>query len=94
MAKRKEIDEEIKTLKTKVQDGKVIIGTQEVLHAIKNKAVGTVYMAKNCPAKVREDLSYYANLAGVTCIELEFTNEELGVFCKKNFFISVLGTTA
>ncbi len=94
MAKRKEIDDEIKNLKTKVQDGKAVIGTQEVLHALKNKTIGTVYIAKNCPAKARDDLMYYANLAGITCIELEYTNEELGILCKKNFFISVLGTNA
>ena len=34
-----------------------------------------------------------SKLAGVEITQLELDNEELGVFCRKNFFISVLGVS-
>ena len=91
MAKKKELSEEIKLLKTKVQEGKVIIGADRVLKNLSAKKFNKVFLASNCPPKVRGDVLSYAKLAGTPVIELSQSNEELGVVCKKNFFISVLG---
>lgn len=93
MAKAAELSKEVKELKVKVQEGKVIIGTERVLKAIKKKALTCVYLAKNCPAKLKEDVDYYAKMVKIKVVNVEYTNEEFGVFCKKNFFVSVLGTT-
>jgi len=93
MAKAAELSKEVKELKDRVQEGKAIIGTERVLKALKKKALISVYLAKNCPAKLKEDVEYYAKLAKIKVVNVEYTNEELGIFCKKNFFVSVLGTT-
>ena len=92
MAKKKEIKEEIKELKDKVQTGKAIIGTDRVLKALKAKKLTKIFLAKNCPQKTKEDLLYYADLAGVKVDNLDLDNEELGIVCKKNFFVVVVGT--
>lgn len=92
MAKKKETNVETKELKTKVQEGKAIIGTDRVLKNLKSKQIQTVYLASNCPDKIKDDVKYYAELAGTPIITLDYDNEELGVFCKKNFLVSVLGT--
>lgn len=85
------MEESLKLIKIKVQEGKAIIGSASVLKNLKSKNLKRVFLAKNCPADLREDIGHYAQLAGVPVISLEQTNEELGVLCKKNFFISVVG---
>ena len=84
--------EEMKQFQVKIQEGKVIIGIDRVLKALKDKKLHAVFIAKNCPATIKKDLSYYAKLVQVPIIELEMGNEELGIFCKKNYFVSVVGT--
>lgn len=86
------LEKEMKDLKTKLQDGKAVIGKERVLKLLRAKSLGKVYLASNCPKDLKADLLYYAKLAKVPVVELELDNEELGLFCKKNFFIAVLGT--
>ncbi len=85
------IEDELKQLRTKVQDDKLLVGKEVVLKALKSKKLQKVYMASNCPAKLKEDVEYYAKLAEVPIIALTQNNEELGVFCKKNYFVAVVG---
>ncbi len=91
MAKKKETAEYLKQLKSKVQAGEAIIGTERVMKALKEGRIQTVYVASNCPATVKGNLLQYAGLSGAEVLDLEMTNEELGVFCKKNFFIVLVG---
>ena len=93
MAKEKGMDEELKKVKAEVQDGKAVIGKEGVIKAIKSKSLAKVFAASNCPQDVKKDVKHYAQLAGVPFSELGISNEELGVLCKKNYFISVLGIT-
>jgi len=93
MAKKSEINEEIKQLKSKVQDGKAIIGTDRVVKGIKSGIVKKVFLANNCPDEVKTDVVQFAKIANIPIETLPYDNEELGVFCKKNFFVSVLATT-
>ena len=92
MAKKVEVSKELKELKTKLQENKVIIGTDRVLKGLKSKSLSKVFLASNAPEKIREDVQYYAKLAETSVLELDLDNEELGLFCKKNFMIVVLGT--
>lgn len=82
------------TLIGKVQEGKAVLGTDRVLKLLKAKKLGSIILAKNCPAKSKADLEYYAKLAQVPVTQVEQTNEELGIICKKNFFVSVAGILA
>jgi len=91
MAKKKELDSELKELRGDIQAEKVVIGTERVVKLLKSKKLQKVFMAKNCPEKTVEDIKYYAKLAETPIVELGMDNEELGIFCKKNFFISILG---
>ena len=86
------IDEkEAKSLKAEVLSGKAVIGKESVLKQLKNKKLTKVYLASNCPGQLKSDLEHYAKLAGTKLIALNQDNEELGILCKKNFFVSVLG---
>ncbi len=87
------LEKEMKDLKAKVQDGKAVIGKEQVLKQLRTKSLSKGYLASNCPKDLRADVTHYAQLTKTPVVELEFNNEELGLFCKKNFFIAVLGTT-
>lgn len=82
------------TLITKVQEGKAVLGTDRVLKLLKARKLSSIIIAKNCPAKSKADIEYYAKLAQVPVTQAEQTNEELGIICKKNFFVSVAGILA
>jgi len=90
MAQEKELGQEFKDLRVKIQEKKVVIGAEKVLKELKAKRVQKVYLASNCPAKLHEDVKYYASVAEIPVVDMAYSNEELGVFCKKNFFVSVL----
>lgn len=85
-------EQEINELKKEIQNQQVVVGSERVLKLLQGKGLKKIYLAKNCPAKLHQDVEQRAKLAGVPLIELPQTNEELGVLCKKNFFVSVLGT--
>ena len=91
MAKKKEINEEIKLLKAKVQEDKAIIGTDRVVKELRKKSLSKVFLSSNCPDNTKSDIQHYADLVKVPVVQLDLNNEELGVVCKKEFFISVLG---
>jgi len=89
-----QIEKELKDLKQKLVDGKTIIGAEQVLKSLKSNGLTQVFVASNCPTNIINDISYYSKLSQVPVISLKFSNEELGVFCKKNFFVSVIGIRA
>jgi ribosomal protein L30E len=91
MVTSKITDEEIKTLKTRITEKKMVIGTDCILKGIKKSILTKIYLASNCPIKVKEDISYYARLASIPVIKLELNNEEIGIMCKKNFLVSAIG---
>jgi len=81
-----DIDDIKKLLKSK----NLIVGTGRTIRYLKTGKLSKVYLSSNCPAEIKEDVAYYGGLSGTTVIELEQTNEEIGVLCKKPFLISVL----
>lgn len=87
------IETHMKDLKAKLQEGKVIVGKERVLKHLREKSLAKVFLASNCPKDLKEDLVNFAKLVKVPVVELTLNNEELGLFCKKNFFIAVLATT-
>lgn len=91
-AKRTEDAKEVKELKDKIQANKIIIGSERVLKAVRNKYLEKVFLASNCPQKEKEEFKRYSALAGIPLVELTLNSEELGLLCKKSFFILTLGT--
>ncbi|MBT4935956.1 50S ribosomal protein L30 [Candidatus Woesearchaeota archaeon] len=88
---KKDVDEQTKEIKKQLQEGKVQVGTESVIKGLKKGTLSKVFVAKNCPENVKSDIQHYVQLGNVELVELTMTNEELGVLCKKNFFVSVLG---
>ena len=91
MAKKKEISPEIQDLKKEFEEKRVVLGTKQSLKSLKDGLLSKVYLAKNCPSDVKDDVVYNAGLVNVPVVALKLDNEEIGSLCKKQFFISVLG---
>ncbi|MBW2996173.1 ribosomal L7Ae/L30e/S12e/Gadd45 family protein [Candidatus Woesearchaeota archaeon] len=81
----------IDDIKKVVKEGKIVIGTNNVLKNLKSGKLSKVFITSNCPADVKESVNHYAELAKVDVVQLKQPNSELGVVCKKPFSISLLG---
>lgn len=75
-------------LREDLKKGKVIFGLQNTMKKLKKGEAKKVYISFNCPDK--EGIMRQAKLTGVELIQLEETNNQLGVICKKPYAISVL----
>lgn len=80
------IEELRKDLKTK----KPVFGSDKAIKELKTGKLNKIYLSSNCREDVKRDITHYAKLSDVKVIELEETNEDLGVICKKPFNISVI----
>ncbi len=94
MATKQEAIKQIQEIKELVSKGNAIIGRKSVLSSLKNGTVKQIFLAKNIPKELEEDAKYYAKISGIEVTKLEQDNEELGILCKKNFFIAIIGVAA
>ena len=76
-----------KNLKTK----KLVIGTTETIKNLKLGKLEKVFVTANCPDTIKKDIAHYSSITGCEVAQLDIPNEELGIICKKQFAISVLG---
>lgn len=72
-------------------DKRLVLGTGRALKLVRQGKLAKMYLSSNCPPGVKSDLQKFCGLAGIECQELVVSNEELGVWCKKPFAISVVG---
>jgi len=72
---------------------KLVIGTKQVVAGLRASSVARVFVASNCEKKTRATLDYYGKLEGIDVVVLDVPSDELGVVCKKQFAISVLGVS-
>ena len=78
-------------LKDAIQDKNLIIGTGRIIKSLRAGKLKKVFLSKNCPLGIKNDIRHYAKLGKIDIFELSISNEEIGVMCKKPFSISVLG---
>jgi len=91
MAKKKELNVDLVDLKKNVTEGMAVIGKEMVLKSLRNDTLAKVYLAENCPDELLGDITHYCNILKVPVIKLDVNNEKIGLLCKKQHFISVLG---
>jgi len=73
-----------------IRDKKVYYGADITLKMIKTGSAHEVFVASNCPERIKRDLRRNCQIANTKLNELEENNEELGNICKKPFSVSVL----
>lgn len=80
----------MKELKDTVKDKELIFGAKQTVKLLKLGKAKKVFVAKDCPIDIKEDVLKFANLAGTKVFETDITSQEIGSICKKAFSINVL----
>ena len=78
-------------LKKLAKEDRLFIGRDQTIKNLKTGNVSKVFLASNCPEETREDVERYANLSNAEVEQLKTPNDELGIMCRKHFFVSVIG---
>lgn len=68
---------------------KLVFGAERNLKLLKDERLKRIYLASNCKDDVKKNIKHYGKNTEI--IELENTNNEIGIVCKKPFSISVIG---
>jgi len=80
----------ISELKTALNEKTLTIGTERTLKKLRNSEAKVVLLASNCPERTRKDVEHYAKLSNARVVNLDISNADVGIACKKQFYISVL----
>jgi len=81
----------VEDIKDAMAKKKLVVGTDRTIKNIKLGKESKVFISKNCPKDVKDDLERYSKISKVEVSMLEMSNEELSIICKKPYSISVLG---
>jgi len=73
-----------------METGKIILGTDKSLKALKSGEAKLIIYAANCNKESKEDLDYYSNLGTVQTLEYKGTGVDLGMVCGKPFVVSMI----
>lgn len=79
-----------KEIRQVVDTGKVTIGTDKSLKAIKLGRAKLIIVASNCTPEVLVDVKHYAGLANIPVHVFDGDSVELGLACGKLFLVNVL----
>ncbi len=78
-------------LKKWTTEKKVVLGTLRTLKLLKQGKIAKLFVSKNIPLTVKKDLQRNAKASKAEVLELDITNEQIGLALKKPFMISVIG---
>lgn len=79
-----------KELSRAMLTGKVILGADRSLKAVKRGEAKMILLASNCPEEVAEDFMHYSKIAGIKVVRLKKNSRELGIVCGVPFTVSVV----
>ncbi|MBU0758584.1 MAG: ribosomal L7Ae/L30e/S12e/Gadd45 family protein [Nanoarchaeota archaeon] len=81
----------IEEIKKFIKDNSLILGTERTVKELRKGNLSKVFISKNAPQEVIDDVHKYAGLQNIPIVVLDKTNDELGIVCKKPFSISFMG---
>lgn len=88
MATKADIIAEIKKAD---KEKKLLVGENSALKGMRAGKLAKIVLASNFNPRVRADIESYSKAGGCPVQELSISNDELGVVCKRQFAISILG---
>jgi ribosomal protein L30E len=89
MAKKKlAVDEQVEEIKELLPSGRLTIGTDTTMKALRAGKLEKLFVSKNAPEEILSDIE---DIGGAETVRLNLVNTELGTVCKKPFVISILG---
>ncbi len=77
-------------IRVAVDTGKVILGSNKSIQAIKLGNGELVVMAANAPKNLKEDIEVYSKLSEIPVHIFDGSSVDLGSICGKPFTVSVL----
>ncbi|MBQ6220604.1 MAG: 50S ribosomal protein L30e [Methanosphaera sp.] len=77
-------------IRVAVDTGKVILGSNKSIQAIKLGNGELVVLAANAPKTLKEDIEVYSKLSEIPVHVFDGSSVELGSICGKPFTVSVL----
>lgn len=86
--------EAVEDLRKLLTADKLVFGNEDVLKLLRKGKLQKVVVASNCNGSIKDDFSRYCEMAGVECLEIAQSSDEVGVLCRKPFAISVIGVLA
>jgi len=81
----------IDLIKKNLKTDKLVFGTKRTMKFMKLGKLKKVLYTTNTPADVVEDIDHYSKITEIEVERLDVPNDELGIICKKQFSISVVG---
>ena len=70
---------------------KLVIGLETTMNALKNNNLEYVFVASNAPQNMIDDLEHNSGIAETLISQVKVNSEDLGVACKKQFRVTVVG---
>ncbi len=83
-------EDAISEIKKNLGTDKIVIGADRTIKLLKQGALKSVFVAKNAPVELKDDIKRYSGISDVSFVELDITNEELAVICRKPFNVAVI----
>jgi large subunit ribosomal protein L30e len=77
-------------LRQAVSTGKVILGLDKTVKAVRSGKAKLAILASNCPPGLRGDVERYARLADVSVHIYQGDSASLGLACGKPFLVSAM----
>lgn len=81
---------QLEALKAALAKNSVLLGSRSVLKALKTGNPKIVFMASNCPERIKGDIASSAKISGAALERFEGTAKQLGIFCGKPFAVASL----
>jgi large subunit ribosomal protein L30e len=85
------VSSDLQEVRKALKEKTVLFGTERVMKELKKGNILKVFLSDNAPDGIKADVDYYSKLSEFAILNLSIPNDELGVFCKKPFSISVMG---
>ena len=77
-------------IRVAVDTGKVILGSNKTIQAIKLGNGELVVMANNAPKTLKDDIEVYSKLSNIPVYTFDGSSVELGSICGKPFTVTTL----
>ncbi len=81
----------IEEIRKGLKEKKLVIGANTVMRNLRAGKLKKIFLASNPPKTAEEDIVHYAKIAECPVAKLAIANDELGIICKKQFLVAVVG---
>ena len=73
------------------KQGRLVFGAKQTTHLLRDRTAEKVYLAVNCPQELKREMEQFGKLSEVPVLTLDMPSDDLGVLCRRQHTILVLG---